>query len=394
MSASTTTFDVNRATDILNKAAEFKMYEAGPDGKAVLPESDADKIVEAEKMVGMAVQAKEIAEQAGTERVPHYDAVMQILFIADVTGGSLTTGHAAAEPEPAPEPVVEQAAAGGPPLGEEWIDGNGTPWVITGFVDQAGNIEVSPAGSDEITAIPLAHLKTRTKEAPPSQPQSPSPSLQPSAASEGSPSPPPPSTETSPPSAPATSSSTPAEQQPPPSPADSSQPSSSSDPQIPVDDDEGDPQYANLLERSEQIYVRAGLPLPGIVEDPPHMPPDLTGVPDEQRRKLHSQFNACAARAHFMLGIERLRKVDCQRLLNAVMKQPMREAREELGKDATVTEIKAKAEENEEVMKWKNRTERHADHEDAYKTLFDIYTENVSVLSRDHTMAGKDEAGS
>lgn len=350
MSVETPTFDVDRATDVLNKAAEHLMYERTADGKAVLPESDADKIMEAERIVAMAEQARQVAEAAGKEKVAHYDAVMEVLFVAQVVGGSSTDGMAAADP--VPEPVKEPQAAVGPPIGEEWVDDHATPWIIKGAVDQAGNIEVSMTSSpDEVTTIPLTSLKTRTKVAPEPQPQSVE------------------------------------EQQP------ASEPESS-DPEIPVDDDEGDPEYANLLESSEQIFVRAGLPLPTVIHDPPHMPEDLTGVPDEQRRKLHSQFNACSARAHFMQAIERQRKIDCKRLYNVALKPAMRTKREELGKDATVTEVKARAEEHPAVVKWLNRVERHSDHEDAYKTLFDIYTENVSVLSRDHTMASTEESGS
>lgn len=71
----------------------------------------------------------------------------------------------------------------------------------------------------------------------------------------------------------------------------------------------------------------------------------------------------------------------------------MRLARKELGKDATVTEVKDLAEGNEMVSKWAERESHHSDRADAYKTFFDIYTEHVAVLSRDYTMSEREQQG-
>jgi hypothetical protein len=72
----------------------------------------------------------------------------------------------------------------------------------------------------------------------------------------------------------------------------------------------------------------------------------------------------------------------------------MRVARQELGKDATLHEVQAMAEEDEAVATWIQREQHHADQQDKYKDLFEIYTENVVVLSRDWTMRSSEEHGS
>lgn len=163
-----------------------------------------------------------------------------------------------------------------------------------------------------------------------------------------------------------------------------------------VDDDDHDPIYAKLLDDVEANFHPRAMPVPmDLEEPPPGIPEDLTSIGVEQQRKLHSQYNALAARARYLRGLEAAKARDCDRLRKLHLKPAMREARATLGKDASVTEVTALAEENNpDVTKWADRAVHHSDRADAYGTFFDIYTENVAVLSRDYTMRATEEAGS
>jgi hypothetical protein len=397
MSTGTTTFDVNRAIAILNTAKEKGMY---PDP---LPESDADKIMEAERTVALAKQAKMVADTAGATSVPNYDKVMAVLFEAEVVGGS--------EPERHPESATPAGVEGVEKnVNDLWTSEDGTVWHINRLLGE--NAEAFIDGKpDQPTIVPLHFLKSRIRAADSEQPstsppQQSSPSQPPSedsASSSGDGQQPGETIDE--PSSPPPVSDVPPSEQPPPQPSSSPEPAPTEYVSIevsrqptadtPIDDDEGDEQYRGLLDKAEVEFRRHHLPLPVDLSDPPTMPDDLTASGDLDVRKLHSQFNACAARAHYLFGLEKQKRIDCQRVLKQYMRPAMRDARKELGKEASVTEVTALAEEkSEKVSDWRARVDRHADREENLKTLYEIYTENVSVLSRDWTMRAENERGS
>lgn len=193
----------------------------------------------------------------------------------------------------------------------------------------------------------------------------------------------------SPPSQPQASSASPQ----PSSSASPSESASTEQAQV-VDDHEGDERYREILDRVEADWAPSGMPAPRDMDiEPIPMPDDLT-ADDTLNRRLHSQFNALAARARYLGGLERAKARDLGRARKLHMTRAMREARAELGKDATVTEVKELAEADEQVTIWRTREERHADKADAYKTYFEIYAENVTTLSRDLTWAGTEQSGS
>lgn len=137
------------------------------------------------------------------------------------------------------------------------------------------------------------------------------------------------------------------------------------------------------------------MPVPMDLESPPEgMPEDLTLIGDLEQRRLHSQFNALQARARYLYGLENAKAKRIKRLRKSYMKVAMREARAQLGKDASVTEVTNLAEEHPDVAPWIERQERHEDRAEAYKTFFDTYTENVTVLSRDWTMRDSEHQSS
>lgn len=163
----------------------------------------------------------------------------------------------------------------------------------------------------------------------------------------------------------------------------------------PVDDDEGDDDYADLLAQVDANYAPKGMPAPMDLSRPPlNMPEDLTQVDAINARMYHSQFNALAARSRYLAGLERAKARSCERLYKHHLKGAMRDARQEMGKDASVTEVTQKAEDHEVVANWLRRRDMHADRAEAFETFLRFYTEDVTVLSRDWTMREAEQAGS
>lgn len=499
---------VTRATGVLNAAMKHGML---PEGS--IPESDGDKVIEAEKMIELAKQAYTVAQQIGKGNVPQYEGIMDVLSEAEVFLGIGSAEHEAAAqqppsapapsgggdgegagiqqsaPAPAPEPQghidvidtpaenkrvyvhegcdggrtaymvplddvpppaigsveecancayqvpiashrVEQPAPPAPtpepssvpavqPPGvvdddptdaqprEMWLDQHGTPVEIVAY---AGGPQVQiKFASGEETVVPIGFLKQRAQVAqepassstspqeqqPPSSPQPP-PSTPPIASPVATP----PAASSSPPSEAGTQAS-PAPL--PPSPSEPpSTPSLPEAPPVapkqdtgPVDNDDGDPEYRKMLDDVEANYSPSGFPTPMDLSRPPEdMPEDLTAVSDLEARRLHSQFNALAARARFLHGLESAKARGCERIRKAKLKEPLQAARAELGKGATLTEAKLLAEQDEEVAIWIAREDLHKERAEAYRTFLSFYSEDVSVLSRDWTMRANEEAGS
>lgn len=463
---------VARATAVLNTAMTHKMYPEGG-----IPESDADKLTEAERIIVMARQAKDVAEQVGPAKVPMYKGLCEILFEADVDGvangaapatptpqqpvqeqqpsqpqtsqpgssppqapaasstpapsGSESATAPASQPAPAaspaspspptsspeqpaptpaaPEPIPDNE----PKVLEVWSSVGAGQWLV--LADKGPQLEVQSLATGEKTLLPGGFLQTKVTEgfvrvkADPdkntlfrehpgcktwsapldgldlpaigSQVQCPQCSLvlpiHDVQANGYAPDPP------APPSAP--------EQ--PTSPSEAEAVASTVTGEV-VDHDEGDPEYASLLERIDTLYTPLGMPVPHDLASPPtEVPDDLTANPAENR-KLHSQFNALAARARYLYSIQAAKARDCGRLRKQYMHSAMKNARQELGKDATVTEVVALAEQHPEIAKWIRRQNHHQDQADAYKVFMEMYYENVSVLSRDLTWASAEERGS
>lgn len=404
-------FDLQRAVAVLNKAGEHNML---PDGWQ-MPESDADKITEAERIVTLSRQAQQVMHAVGEEAFKaqggHADGITAVLFEANVTGGSTpVNGQPEQQPEasqanpsppaepssieeavkPSPEEqanrgVLMEAAGVAPEVKETWFDDNGQQWVIDNV--GAGGVEAHPPGDeDKKTILPIGFLKTKVGSPSTSPQEQPPPSSSPTQASASSSASGQAQSTTIVPPTPSPASAAASQQQP------ASSSASSSD--VLDDDDEGDQEYAGLLEQVRRDYERANLPLPKDIEQPPEMVEDLTLLQDVHQRKLHSAFNACASRARYLMGLERGKALNCKRVAKKYLKPVMSTARTELGAAASLTEVQQKAEEDERVQLWLRRQERHEDRRDALRDLFEIYSENVTVLSRDWTMRGKEEAGS
>ncbi len=455
-------FTIDRARAVLNVALVNGVVEA-------IPESDAMKVVEAERVVELARQCEKVVHHVGAGKVPNWPKMEAILVEANLLVGAngsgtgqaptpppvpvspppVPTTSAAPPPPPpvAPAPIAQPApAVASAPLvpanGEVWTDTMGGQWEV---VNTAGGatLQAKVVGTDEVTLIPSGLLKTRVSAATPQpspEPTSPS-SLVPAGAKPGDPvdidgvtyfvnyeanglitSPPAntpgmygnaPVVSTPAPSLPPVAvqatppPQAPVFQPPPPVPAASPPPIASppppSQPQpvaapVPppqavaagpvVANDEGDKEYAALLDETEALYTPRGMPVPVDLQDPPSgIPENLSLVDGVQLRALHSQYNALAARAKYLHDLEDARARGCDLIRKMHFKPAMRSARAELGASATVTEVVQLAEDNNEaVATWAARKQSHSETASAYKTFFDIYSEHVAVLSRDGTL--------
>lgn len=283
--------------------------------------------------------------------------------------------------------------------GDWWGDENGNPWLV---VQGGGGPQVSVKNEAGLqTVVPssflkkLIHREPREKESSSSSTSSlqSSAPLQPEVSSPSSITSPQPSHEVSEPSPGEPSGvELPEDPQPSASPQDSSQSSSSSEI---VDDAENDEDYRKVLDEVEMLFQPRAMPVPQDLTTPPAgMPESEENIGPTENRRLHMQFNALAARARYLYKMEDAKARGCERIRKRYMKQAMRESREELGKDASVTEVTHLAESFDSVVLWDERVKRHSDRADAYKTFFDLYTENVTVLSRDFTMLDLEHRGS
>lgn len=165
------------------------------------------------------------------------------------------------------------------------------------------------------------------------------------------------------------------------------------DTSIPEPDDEDDEEYRKILEETAARYMPEGFPVPHQLEHPPEFISieNLVDLDDLPARTKHSEFNALAARAKLLFSVEDARARDCARARKLSLRGPMREAREALGSSSTLTERESWSEENyPEVSTWAERAHKHLEDAKGYKIYFDMYSENVSVLSRDWTMRDKD----
>jgi hypothetical protein len=447
---STIELEVRKAEDILNKCIELGLL-----GKEwQMPDSAEDKVMEGVKMVQLAQQAQVAYKAAGNHDHPNMKNVTEILFLADVDGGTPSARpEIASEPEQPAEPPSDKVPIVVEGVGAEWtwaeifihVIDNGNTNLAFQNPDDKGVLDaerarrqtptpgVGTTGSSFIDKPgdhdPQLHETWIDENAqawvisdvignqgyevhPPGKEDQkttvPLGYLKTKVALESSPSPP----EQSPPSSPSTPASTPssdsgpepstttappspppASPQPPPSPSGSSPTSPSQASDVPIDDDGGDPEYAAVIAKAMEDYERAKLPLPSDVEHIPEMPEDITQQNDLQARSLYSRFNACSARARFLWGLERHKRAGCEQKVKQYMRPATADARKEMGPKATLDEVKKVAAEDENVVKWQERADMHKGREIAYKDLLDIYAENVSVLSRDWTMRSNEERG-
>lgn len=436
------TLDVQRATAIITRGQEHGYF---PEGK--MPESETDRIVEAEKLVVLAQQVEVLAKEIGKHNIPGWPAAEAILFEAQVTmGSSESNGHTAPaetpdqttvedpssevaiperltttiddteEPGPglvdaavadmkaatqdrydSPEPVTTREKGldplpGGemprcaenpannrsdPQDGEVWADAQGKEWEVLSY-GGGPSAEVMKVSTSEKTLVPAGMLKTKVRDAPSDE----TVEVPETDIATGEP-------DHEPTEKPAiqrfreavtkVAAALPTPEAP--------------DTSIPEHDDEGDERYQSILAETEERYTPAGWVIPHELQEPPDLMPEmLDQVPDVMAQRYHSQFNAAAARAKYLHDVEDARARGCKLTRKLFLRGAMRKAREELGGSSTITEREAWAEDfDNDVKVWGERANKHEENARAWKTFFDLYTQNVVVLSRDWTMRDQQE---
>lgn len=420
-----TTFDDNRAIAIIKRAQEGEMYAEG-----AMPESETDRVVVAEQLVEQARQVEQIRQmwidqgkgQIELEQlIPHWPVAESILFEANVTVGSSNGNQTSKLPsappqseeerpttgpgESAPPPVAAPSQPGGgdadapasnddctdatepqsvvetgattreePKADEVWADEHGQLWPIVSYSGGPMAIVRHPT-TGEKTEVPAGFLKVKV----PQTIEDVATDVVPSGKDEW--------VDDDRVAAAVEDMKSPTQdrydQPDPPTP----------DVSIPDRDDEDDEEYRKILEETEARYMPEGFPVPHQLENPPTFISieDLVELDDLTARQRHSEFNALAARAKLLYAVENARARDCARARKLSLRGPMRKAREDLGSSSTLTERESWVEENyPEVSTWAERARKHSEDAEAYKTYFDMYSENVSVLSRDWTMRDKD----
>jgi hypothetical protein len=467
------TIDVQRAIGVLNTAMAHNMFPQG-----AIPESDSDKLIAAEEIIGKCRQAEKVAEVVGKARLPTWPAVEAVLFQANVIMG--TDGIPSAQPVqtqvsqpqqtvpapvsqiPNPTPVVQpqqsktttkastnndggltinravtQAKASDPVAGEVWLDHSGNEWEVTSYSGGMSAMVKSVKTGDP-TMVPSGFLKTRKSESkseptPVQEPETAitnaleeqqvvqalsqtteqpvdssvyqSPNVPDGAqpgdqvkidgntfnvtadgnALTGTPVAIPAQSESNHPVLEAIAEQLHQTH------SDISDQSNKSE----SDEEDEDERYQQVIYEVDRLYTPSGMPVPHDLENPPEiMPDDLVQVDGVEARRLHSQFNALAARAKLLHDKQNALARRCELYRKLFLKAAMRHAREELGKSATVTEVQQLAEEDENVSLWANRKFDHAEEADAFKTFMEIYTQNVAVLSRDGSLRESQVRGS
>lgn len=438
------TLDVQRATAIINRAMEHDMFTLGK-----MPEAESDRIIAAEELIQLAEQVEQVKNawlaQGGPKAVDdnmgkNWKAAEAVLFEAQVTMGSgESNGHAAGGPQldvpaanagwsGAPEPIQQEIEGGdahttatgsqgvrlpdatppqsvdltgapepattreGPQDGAVWADAQGEEWEVLSY-GGGPSAEVMKVSTGEKTLVPAGMLKTKVRDAPvihedrvsmiprsdgstefrvPTKTQD-APeqiAIEPTRPMLTEPSIPQPETI-----------------------GKHIDRSNVPDTSIPEHDDEDDERYQSILAETEERYTPAGWVIPHELQEPPDLMPEmLDQVPDVMAQRYHSQFNAAAARAKYLHDVEDARARGCKLTRKLFLRGAMRKAREQIGGSSTITEREAWAEDfDDDVRVWGERANKHEENARAWKTFFDLYTQNVVVLSRDWTMRDQQE---
>jgi hypothetical protein len=133
-----------------------------------------------------------------------------------------------------------------------------------------------------------------------------------------------------------------------------------------------------------------GLPVPKDWEaDPRDMPRDLTPLSDIEIRSLHGEYNAYLARARWLLVVEKADLRNASILRDEALRQATLQVDRidaETKKAKTISLMEAEAMEDKTYKTYAGHASAHQVRVDAFTTLVEIYSGNVSTLSREWTM--------
>lgn len=155
----------------------------------------------------------------------------------------------------------------------------------------------------------------------------------------------------------------------------------------PADDE---PDYDALGEaiekRIEDEHYAIPKPLPDNVSD---MPFDLTELSETELRQLHSAMLNYFGRASYVAKVEKALAIACKNIADDYHDQliaTIEKIDPETEKDKSATQLKAEAEQDPTVRRWRRRERKHKEMMESMKADADIYKQNLDSLSRDWTM--------
>lgn len=131
------------------------------------------------------------------------------------------------------------------------------------------------------------------------------------------------------------------------------------------------------------------LPIPSEYEGTtPELPADFTQLGNDQIRRLHSEFNACSARARYLLVIEETYSYAAKTIYDHYFEQAFWATKKE--EKAVKYDREIEARNDKEVSLWFKRYTEHDIKVRNLKKLMEIYDNHCDRLSREWTMRTTD----
>lgn len=143
-------------------------------------------------------------------------------------------------------------------------------------------------------------------------------------------------------------------------------------------------------QNSMTMIDQEGLPIPHQVAAPPTLPEDFTALSSVEVRQYQSKFNACQARAHYLLSIAEGHASDAKIVADKLVSTFIRST--EFPAKTTVTQMEASASENADVAEARRIQVEFSEQARQLRALRDIYQHTCERLSREQT-GRSDEAG-
>jgi hypothetical protein len=152
---------------------------------------------------------------------------------------------------------------------------------------------------------------------------------------------------------------------------------------VPVVPQGGVAPLEGATQRALSAVENEGLPVPSSVQSPPDLPEDFTVLGDVEVRKYQSQFNACQARAHYLLAVAEGHSNDAKIAADAATRAYIQAT--EFPAKTTVTQMEAAANADPKVSEARAVQHEYAELARQYKALRDIYQATCERLSREQT---------
>lgn len=150
--------------------------------------------------------------------------------------------------------------------------------------------------------------------------------------------------------------------------------------------DEIVPPLEGATQLAQGVVAREGLPIPAhpsFEGEPPSVPANSTKLSDLDVSRLQSEFNACFARAYYLLSIAEGHANDAKLMAESLIDRYIRDT--EFPKGTTVTQMEAKASEAPEVHHARRVQHQWNEVARQYRALQKVYESTCERLSREQT---------